>query len=181
MEIQTNRFSLRLLRPELDDFSRYLSWMKDEIANPFIQAVSNSITIQDLVTYVNSKNDSCDSILFGIFLRNSTHHIGNIKLEPIITGAHAYLGILIGEVDWRGKRVGTEVISNVLDYSFEHLNLLEVRLGVDIENKAALKLYKRLGFKPSIIPADNAGRLELSINPLAWQSRRAFILKETEL
>jgi RimJ/RimL family protein N-acetyltransferase len=87
--------------------------------------------------------------LFGIFLQGNSEHIGNVKLEPILPGQEAILGILIGEEIWRGKGVGFEVIQAIIEFSFVDLGLPRLKLGVSQNNLAAYKLYKKLGFVPS--------------------------------
>jgi len=148
-ELKTNRFILRTLSPQNDNFKNYLSWMQNEIANPFIQSVSNETTLNDLHEYVHLRNKSDNSMLFGIFLQDNSEHIGNVKLEPILPSQEATLGILIGEEKWRRKGVGFEVIQAIIEYSFLDLGLRRLKLGVSQNNLAAYKLYKKLGFVPS--------------------------------
>lgn len=147
-ELTTERFLLRSIDPEVDNFEDYLLWMRDEESNPYIQSVNINITFEELRDYVSSKNESNNALLFGIFLSNTSKHIGNVKLEPIHPKEEATLGILIGEQEWRGKGVGFEVISRIIDYSFNELKLNRIKLGVDRSNRAAVKLYEKLGFEP---------------------------------
>jgi [ribosomal protein S5]-alanine N-acetyltransferase len=147
-ELTTKRFILRSIHPEIDNFENYLKWMRDEASNPYIQSVNYNMTIEELCEYVSRKNESNDALLFGIFLSDTFKHIGNIKLEPIQPQEEAILGILIGEQEWRGKGVGFEVISRVIEYSFDELKLNRIKLGVDLSNLAAVKLYEKLGFEP---------------------------------
>ena len=142
----TERLFLRSLIPNEDDFDNYLSWMRDSKTNSFIKSVRAETTLEDLHRYVEFHNDSQNSLLLGIFLKSSFKHIGNIKLEPIVQGEKATLGILIGEVEWRGKGIGFEVIRRVLVYCFKNLELETVELGVNKKNIAAINLYSRIGF-----------------------------------
>jgi|LakMenEpi03Aug12_release.lakeMendotaPanAssembly.Ray.scaffolds.fasta_scaffold807295_2 ribosomal-protein-alanine N-acetyltransferase len=144
--LETNRFLLKSLSPAQDSFENYLSWMRNDKSNPFIQGVNVDLSKQDLVDYVSEKNISETALLLGIFLIPSNTHIGNIKLEPILPLKSATIGILIGEESWRGKGVGFEVISRVLEFCFIDLELEFVELGVNRNNLRAINLYTRLGF-----------------------------------
>ena len=176
MQLQTTRLTLRELDPKLDNFERYLEWMRDSVSNPFIEGVSNRLSMPDLIEYVHSKNESEDSILMGIFTNKESRHIGNVKLEPIFRGSYAYLGILIGDNEWRGKSVGKEAISCVLDFSFDELKLKEVRLGVDSTNTLARSLYSKIGFETTDLSAEGSSRLEMSIDSITWDKKRKSIL-----
>ncbi len=59
----------------------------------------------------------------------------------------AEFGIEIGEIDYRGKGYGSDALQNFLDFMFKHLNLNRIELTTLIDNKKAINLYKKLGFK----------------------------------
>ena len=54
--------------------------------------------------------------------------------------------IFIGAKGRWGQGIGTEVTKLVLDYAFNKLNLQMVWLGVNVENKAAVRVYEKAGF-----------------------------------
>lgn len=54
--------------------------------------------------------------------------------------------ILIGEKSAQGQGVGTAVTKLVTQFAFDNLNLNKVWLGVNTENKAAVKCYEAAGF-----------------------------------
>jgi len=145
-ETTSSRFILRSLNPQQDDFTKYLSWMQDYDSNPFICGVRENLTLAELCHFVSEKNASPHAILFGIFTKSDLQHIGNVKLEPINKNNTATLGILVGDESYRGKGVGFEVLSAVLDFAFNDLTLRKVELGVENKNEIALKLYHKLGF-----------------------------------
>ncbi len=107
----TERFIVRVIDQHHDSLNNYLTWMTDIKSNLFIDGVRSNFTVDELKQYISEKNSSEDSVLLGIYEKISGDHIGNIKLEPIIKKSMACLGILIGEVNMRGKLVGFEVIS----------------------------------------------------------------------
>ena len=58
----------------------------------------------------------------------------------------AWLGIMIGDPEFRGRGYGREAMQEVLNYLFNSLKLKEVFLGVDLKNFDAISLYETLGF-----------------------------------
>lgn len=179
MELRTNRFILRSIDPNIDDLTRYLSWLTDEDSSPFIEGVSADWSLAKVSDYVRYKNTSEGTIFLGIFTQSENIHIGNIKLEPIVEKSYTYLGILIGEIAWRGRKVGAEVISNILDFAFESLNLIEVRLGVNHRNLAANKLYLKLGFNERVDLRSTNSKV-MSIDAKNWSLQRGKVIEEID-
>jgi RimJ/RimL family protein N-acetyltransferase len=60
----------------------------------------------------------------------------------------ATLGILVGEEARRGKGVGFEVMSHVIEYSFHEFKLNRIKLGVELDCLPEVRFYEKLGFKP---------------------------------
>lgn len=145
--IITPRFSLRTL-DVTDNLETYLSWMKDVIGNQYILSVRLDYSMEELTAYINKVNLLSNSILLGIFEKKSNKHIGNIKYSNINSPASsAEMGIMIGQKEFRGQGVGTEVLSDCKVWlKTEHL-IKRVELGVNSNNKPALSLYQKLGFK----------------------------------
>ena len=164
LPLNTERFLLRVLDQDNDDLQNYLAWMKDAKANKFIKGIKADYTIDELKQYIFQKNSSDDALLLGIFEKSSGNHIGNIKLEPIIKKRMAGLGILIGEINMRGKLVGFEVMSSVIIFARDVLCLDSLYLGVSRENFPALKLYEKLGFNQRIPSLYIENNLEMYID-----------------
>jgi ribosomal-protein-alanine N-acetyltransferase len=167
VQLNTDRFILRTMSPKIDNLVSYLSWMKNEESNPFIQGVNKDLTTQDLTNYIEEKNGSGTALLLGIFVKRENIHVGNVKLEPIILKKRATIGILIGEENWRGKGVGFEVITRVLEFCFTDLELEFVELGVNKKNLKAINLYSRLGFIESAQEANSSESIGMSIAKLS--------------
>ena len=165
-ELTSERFLIKSLSSEIDELKVYLSWMRNKSANPFIQGIDENFSSQELVNYVSEKNDSSTALLLGIFVKSDVAHIGNVKLEPIIPKTSATMGILIGEESWRGKGVGFEVLTRVLEFCFMDLELELIELGVDKKNLRAINLYKRLGFIENTQELNSHESMRMSISKL---------------
>ena len=143
----TERLNMRQFNLELDSVQDYLKWMRDTKSNPFIASVKPNYSMGELLGYIHLKNSLTDVIFFGIFLRSSGILVGTIKLEPIDRNTYeAWLGVMIGNTDFRHLGYGTECIKGILLYSKEILGLKKISLGVDLANTIAINTYLKIGF-----------------------------------
>ncbi len=144
---ESQRLTFRTLNPKLDNFDNYLKWMKDVDSNKFIHGVRTDMQIEELLEYVRNKNNDDESLLLGIFTKESKFHIGNIKLEPLkLKDSLAWLGLLIGEPTYRGRGFGLETLNSVLNFAYLKMDIKFYKLGVDVRNEPAIQLYKKVGF-----------------------------------
>jgi ribosomal-protein-alanine N-acetyltransferase len=152
MKILTNRFILKTLN--LSNVSqRYVDWLNDHATSQFI---SERLSLEGLRKYVNDRSNRNDVLFLGIFNKADGQHIGNIKYEPIeCEKRQATMGILIGEKDWRGKGVASEVIIASAMKLNERLKIEKILLGVNRNNLAAIRAYEKSGFKKISCTADN--------------------------
>ena len=84
-------------------------------------------------------------------------HIGNIKFEPVdMNNSIATMGILIGDYNWRGKGVASEVLISCSNWLYKNKNINKIILGVDKKNISAINAYKKSNFVKCITyPKDN--------------------------
>lgn len=93
-------------------------------------------------------NCSQTEVNLAICLSPGKKHIGNIYLRPInLTFRNAVLGIFIGEKNYRGRGFGRQALCAVLRHAFGDLGLRRVYFEVLAENKPAIRLYEKVGFK----------------------------------
>ena len=143
--IESERFYLRELSPS-DATIDYLNWIKESNYD-FIVSANKNFSIFLLKEYIQEKKSRESILFFGIFLKNSAKHIGNLKYENLNSfKGEASMGILIGEECWRGKGVAVEVIYASSKWLYHHLDIKKILLGVNIKNTKAIKVYKKIGF-----------------------------------
>ena len=88
-----------------------------------------------------------NDVPFTIYERETLRPIGNTGLHGVdYRDRSATFGILIGELDCRGKGYGTETTRLMLDYAFTALGLHNVMLTVFEFNPAGIKAYQKAGF-----------------------------------
>lgn len=146
--LQTQRLFLRMLCPN-DASEDYLGWMCDPVINQFLESrFSLPAHTGDLVDFIDFINASQDSLLLGIFLRESGRHIGNIKLGPVVERhKRAELGYLIGDRGSWNKGYASEAIREVVRYGIRELDLEKLTAGIYENNIASAKALLKAGFK----------------------------------
>jgi RimJ/RimL family protein N-acetyltransferase len=150
MELFGKRLYLRRLNPDFDNLDNYLSWLRDINNNKFIESAKEDYSKEELIEYINSKNNSAKALLLGIFENHTCTLFGTIKLEPVdLDTKTGWVGILIGDPNNHGKGYGFESLDILFSYCASILKIEKIFLGVSPNNFPALKLYEKLGFLPN--------------------------------
>ena len=162
MVINTERFQLRTLTVK-DATDKYLSWFNESLKfSKYISFAQKKVNIGDLIQYIENRENREDVLFLAIFTDDS-QHIGNIKYEPInFENRSATMGILIGEKEWRGKGVASEVIKRSSEYLKENFGIKNINLGVDKNNIPAITAYKKMQFKV-VKEVNNGLKMRLSL------------------
>lgn len=138
------------LRPlERSDLNAtYLSWLNDPEVTRYLETGAFPTTMQDLEKFYAGVTGSSSEVIFAIIEAKSDRHIGNVKLGPINwVHRRTMFGIMIGDKNFWGKRVGEETTRLMVEYAFFRLNLHRVGLVVFEEHRSAVRCYERVGFK----------------------------------
>ena len=144
--LKSERFIIRDLSNR-DVNERYLSWIQDKTMNTFILSSGSNQNIIKLKTYVRKRSNQDTVRFFGIFDKISKIHIGNIKYEAInLSLNYAIMGVLIGDINYRGIGAFKEVYSLSSQYIRSTYKIEKIFLSVDINNIAAIKSYRKSGF-----------------------------------
>jgi ribosomal-protein-alanine N-acetyltransferase len=142
--LESDRFLIKKL--EVRDVNlNYLSWLNNPVTNEFLMAGKNkrSMKLIELEEYVKEKTSDPKIYFYGIFLKNTLEHIGNIKYEIEPQSEKYFMGILIGNQDWLGKGVAIEVISRTKNFDS---TIKALYLVVSKANLNAIKAYAKCGF-----------------------------------
>lgn len=141
MRIVTKNYVLKKIF--ISDVNKnYLKWFSDKKIKKFVD--SSPKTIQCLQSYVKEVNADPNTFFWGIF--KNQKHIGNIKIFEInYKKKIGRLGILIGDQKYRNIGIGKEIIEATKKFLIKK-NILELWLGVEKNNFAAINSYKKCGF-----------------------------------
>jgi ribosomal-protein-alanine N-acetyltransferase len=143
----STNFKYSNLNSEALSLDNYLGWLRDSESGEFIEGARHDFSKSELKEYINEKNLSDYALLLGVFVKFNDYHIGNIKFEPIdINDGTAWLPILIGEHNFRGKGYSFEIMGESMSRVSDSLGINKFYLGVNPKNERALKAYRNLGF-----------------------------------
>lgn len=145
--ILTERLVLRSLTRS-DVTPQYLHWLLDEEITRYLEVrFSPQQTLETLEKFVIAANDSGDALLLGIFTKDGSRHIGNIKLGPICKNhSRADLGFLIGEREAWGKGFATEAIAATSHYALTRLRVAKLTAGCYASNRGSARALEKAGF-----------------------------------
>ena len=156
LPIVTPRLMLRNLS-QLDITDSYLSWMQDPEVLRFLETRFTKVNnLAELISFVTVVNQSTDTVLFGMFRKDTKKHIGNIKLGPIkFDHARAEIGFLVGDrLSW-GNGFASEAIEAVARFGLHELNLAKISAGCYEKNVGSMKALVKAGFtNVATIPND---------------------------
>ena len=154
--LETSRLRLRNLSAS-DVGGTYLSWLRDPEVVRFLEVRFAGVKdLAELLAFVESVNASPNNLMFGIFRKDDDHHIGNIKLGPIIREhARAEVGFLIGDRNSWGKGFASEAISGLARFGFDELGLAKIKAGCYETNIGSARALLKAGFKhEATVPLD---------------------------
>lgn len=124
----------------------YVDWLNDPEVYQYMETRGNYTfaKLRDFLKEVEKK----DILFWGIHLKDSLLHLGNIKIDPVNTrhGTAEY-GIMMGRRSEWGKGYAKEASLTIIDYCFKKIGLRKITLGVISNNKSAVELYKKIDFK----------------------------------
>jgi len=120
------------------------------------------------------ENESPDNIEFMIRTLADDRLIGFVGLDGIRwTHGDTFVGIGIGDPEYRGNGYGTDAMRVILRYAFSELNLHRVSLDVFEYNPRAIRSYEKAGFA-----VEGRQRQALSRDGRRWDVIYMGILRE---
>jgi RimJ/RimL family protein N-acetyltransferase len=137
---------IRLVPMEREDLPKSQTWVNDVQLNiKMLRVLPVSRLDQERWLEEISRNHS--KLVFAIKDIVTSCHIGNTGFYSIdwIHRRSEYW-ILIGEKDYWGQGIGSEVLELMQRYAFKNLNLNKLYLNVGANNHRAIAVYKKLGF-----------------------------------
>jgi len=122
-------------------------WKNDFYLNDLVIAPPFPVSYSAVQQWLQDNQKDRNQVLFGVFDKDSNELLGIARLMFIDwIGRTADLGLYIGEPQYRGKKLGIEIVNTILTYGFERLNLRKLSLRVLESNIPAVKCYESCGF-----------------------------------
>ncbi len=145
--LDNDKIFLKKLVPS-DISTEYINWMNNPLINQYMETRFFPHSREDIEKFIQSISDDSNSVLFGIYDKSKSVHIGNIKLGPI-NWIHrkASISLFIGNEDYWGKGYAAEAIGLIEQYSFEVLNLHKLDAGIYFDNNGSKKAFEKNDFE----------------------------------
>lgn len=132
---------------EAEDLPAMVGWINDEEVNKLMFVGHRPANLDLLVAQWRTETQSHDNMPFAVCLRADDVFIGTGGLYGINWIMRSgEMRIFLGDKSHWGQGIGTEVIKLLVVYGFERLNLNRLWLGVNLENKSAVRVYEKAGF-----------------------------------
>ena len=168
-----------LLKPieigELKKLSQSIAdWVNDGLVTYYLFTGQTPKSSRQIFTDFTKLLESGNNIIFLIFDKKTNKPVGYAGLYDInLTARKAEFRVLIGETEFWGKGLGTEVTELLTFYGFDRLNLNRIYLGFTADNKGARKAYERAGYQ-----YEGTLKQDIYRNSQYYDSMRMAILRE---
>ena len=132
---------------DAENMMNYLDLIAGESENLTFGIGEINITLEDEKEFIDAALKA-DNQYF-IIAEYKGKIIGNLNfasgIRPRISHAGEF-GVSVAKEFW-GNGIGTELITNLIDWAKENKKISKINLQVKEENKNAMKLYEKLGFE----------------------------------
>jgi UDP-4-amino-4,6-dideoxy-N-acetyl-beta-L-altrosamine N-acetyltransferase len=136
----------RLRAIEREDIPTFVRWLNDEEVRQYLEMYLPISKAQEEEWFEAHLKDE-SSRIFAIETKDGVH-IGNIGLHDLDwKNRSAFLGIVIGEKEYWGRRYGTDAVTTLLGFAFSEMNLHRIHLSVFDFNERAIRCYEKCGFQ----------------------------------
>jgi len=145
MEVfRSERLYLRELT-EADVNENYIGWFRDEKVTGFLEA--KNLTRESIIEYMNHGIATKTYYMYAICDNQNDKHIGNVKIGPIdLKHNTADLVTVIGDTNYWGKGLGTEIIKLGNKVAFEKYDIRKLSGGMYSDNIGSVKAYTKAGW-----------------------------------
>lgn len=146
MECSTPRL---LIRPFTfaDIDNAYASWFQDRESIRFLDVARRDLSRRSLKKAFKASRNKKDSVLFGIFEKNTEKKIGSMRVSRIDEwNGLASIGYLIGNASSRGQGIATEALTSLSDCILSPGLFRKLQAGVASTNPASLRVLEKSGF-----------------------------------
>ena len=146
ISLETRRLTVRTLTYR-DVNLEYRNWLLNPSVGQFLVDKSAFGGWASLIKYFE-RTYSDPNVLFLSISLNGFGQIGTLKIYDFDAELKsAYIGIMIGEIQFRKMGLAQEAISVVLEYCVNELDVRHFYAGIDKANLSSIELFRKLGFQ----------------------------------
>ena len=142
------RLALHGLKPDDFHINRMVDWLNDNEVTKLLIAGLLPANPEDIREAWKSNIQNPNEVVFMVYsgpVRDKFVGTAGLYLIDWVARSTEYR-IFLGNKEFWGEGLGTEVTKCIVKYAFEKLNLHSVYLGVNLGNKAAVRVYEKAGF-----------------------------------
>jgi [ribosomal protein S5]-alanine N-acetyltransferase len=138
------------LRPlkTADVYPGYVSGLNDPDVNRYLEVRFVTQTLQSVIDFVGTDEQSANAVLWGIWTAGSDHHVGTVRIHGI-EHYHktAHIGACLFDKSAWGKKLGSKAITSVTRWALDIVGLRWVEAGIYSENIASQKTFLAAGYE----------------------------------
>ena len=125
-------------------YNGWLDWINNTKLTEYLDTYG-AISEESLIEYFE-KSHPPDVYMFGVYDNETQEYIGNARLSSIdYDKSEAAYGRLIGNSNYHGRGLGTEVLKLLSLFAFNDLGLKRIYTGVNSKNLASIKSNLKAG------------------------------------
>jgi len=146
MVLESRLVKLRAL--DVEDSNEFYHWSGDREVTQFsLSSYAYPQSRADISKWLSTINNNSKTVSFGICCAESGKLVGYAGIASISTlNRCAEYFILIGNREFWGKGIATQVTRLVTDYGFNTLGLHRIELTAFAINSAAIRAYEKAGY-----------------------------------
>ncbi len=130
------------------DLPAYRNWLDNPEATQFMESGWRPSSEADVEAIYRASTEPHDTAVFTVVPHVLGRPVGVAGLYLIQwVCRRGEFRILIGDNEGRGRGYGTEAAQLIVHYGFNILNLETIYLGVNVENRGAVRSYEKAGFR----------------------------------
>ncbi len=138
---------LRSIKKE-DVYGNWWRWFNDPEVTLYMNKGVKNNTIEDQLAFYTKVVSSDNNLVLAICDYKTNKHIGTTGLHNISwLQGKAQFGIIIGEKDYWGMKVGSRAWRMIINYGIENLNLKSIDTKIFSKNLASIKIAEKCGFQ----------------------------------
>ena len=131
-----------------DILDNYVAWLNIPEANQYLESRYQQQTIFSCIEFISGLPLQGNNCMWRIYFKTNHVYIGNIKLSPInALYKRVTIGLMVGNKDFWGRGIVTEVIKLVSNFVFTTLYLYKVNADCYESNVASRATFLKAGYQ----------------------------------
>ena len=164
-----------------EDFERLISWVPTEADMiPWCGAFFGfPLDAAQLERYAQSAERPRSRVIFTAEFAGDP--VGHVEISQIAPHLSSRLSRVLVAPEHRRRRVGSMMLAQAIDFTFDHYHVDRIDLGVWTANSSAMECYRKLGFAhvgtwPNAMVADThtIDVYWMTLTRVGWRSARPY-------